>query len=239
MCIPQEWLDAVPALQQGKHGPLLQRMETMRAQGTCIYPEKENVFYALQVLRPEDVKVIILGQDPYHGAGQAHGLAFSVPEHTAAKAIPPSLKNIFKEIYHDLYTHTQPLHTPPYVPNLKRWATQGILLLNTVLSVEHGKAHSHASWGWQDITSAILYSIASKQSVAVLLWGKAAQNYIPLFSQETTINNSAEPPLPKKHLILTAPHPSPLSAHTGFFGCKHFSQVNSWLKAQGHNEIIW
>ncbi len=225
------WADFVPALQQGKHVALLQRIAALRQEGRTIYPAQQDIFQALELVKPQDVRVIILGQDPYHGPNQAHGLAFSVPQNTEAKAIPPSLKNIFKEIYSDIYAKENPLHKPPYSPQLASWAKQGVLLLNTVLTVEHGKAHSHANLGWKEITQDILHSLAKKKEpLAVLLWGKAAQSYAPLF---------LDGELPAQHLVLTAAHPSPLSAHTGFFGCQHFSQVNAWLRAQNKKEISW
>ncbi len=227
MHIPQEWLDVVPALQKGQHLTLLEHVLQLRQCGHVIYPEQEKIFYALQLTKPAATQVIILGQDPYHGKGQAQGLAFSVPENI--KAIPPSLKNIFKEISTDIYGQDSWTESPN--PCLERWATQGVLLLNTVLSVEEGKAHSHAHLGWQNITKSILESLAaSSHPLAVLLWGKPAQNYAPIFSQQHTAT---------QHLVLTAPHPSPLSAHRGFLGCKHFSRVNTWLKQQGKKSIEW
>ncbi len=197
----------------------------MRTDHQHIFPEQHNIFHALALTQPEHVRCVILGQDPYHGFGQAQGLAFSVPAHTASKALPPSLKNIFKEIHADVYYNSS-AYTPS--PCLERWAEQGILLLNTVLTVQEGKAHSHAHLGWQDITRQILISVAALQPLAVLLWGKPAQSYATLFSNT-----------PHAHLILTAPHPSPLSAHRGFLGCKHFSQVNAWLEQQDQDSIVW
>ncbi len=233
MHIPQEWLNIVPALQKGEHLTLLEEILRLRQCGHAIYPEQENIFRALQLTKPATTQVIILGQDPYHGKGQAQGLAFSVPKSTPPKAVPPSLKNIFKEICTDIYGQDSWKEPPSPCPNpcLERWAMQGVLLLNTVLSVEEGKAHSHAHLGWQHITKSILESLAaSSHPLAVLLWGKPAQGYAPIFSQQHTA---------AQHLVLTAPHPSPLSAHKGFLGCKHFSIVNAWLKQQGKKDIEW
>ncbi len=235
--IPQEWLCFVPALKAGKHLSLLNTIAALRHDGKKIYPQQENIFQALQYAKPEEIKVIILGQDPYHGPEQAHGLAFSVPEHMPA---PPSLRNIFKEISQDRQLQsgflTQEKQCPQQgvSPNLVRWAKQGVLLLNDVLSVEHGKALSHEKLGWQVITQDILTALAQNklqntqpQPLAVLLWGNSARRHAQLFLQAQV------------HLVLEAPHPSPLSAFRGFFGCGHFSTVNTWLLAQGQKSIAW
>ena len=188
-------------------------------QSARCHPRPENWFAALrEVGRPEQVRVCILGQDPYHGPGQAHGLSFSVPR---GVTIPPSLRNMFKEVARDCGG------TPPAHGDLQTWAAQGVLLLNDVLSVEEGKAASHAELGWQAVTRAILSSLRHRP-VAFLLWGRHARSH----RAEIEVLRS-------DHLILEAPHPSPLSAHRGFFGCGHFSAVNRWLSTRGETPIEW
>jgi uracil-DNA glycosylase len=186
--------------------------------GKNIYPQKKDIFNALTLCPFENTKVVILGQDPYHGEGQAHGLAFSVPNGIPA---PPSLKNIFKEIANDL---SCPL---PKNTDLTHWAKQGVLLLNTTLTVEAGKANSHANWGWQQFTDKIIQLLNNHEKpIVFLLWGAFA------IKKSLLIDNP-------KHCILTAPHPSPLSVYRGFFGCKHFSQANTFLIKQGRDPIEW
>ena len=183
-----------------------------------VYPAPKNIFNALELCPLDAVKVVILGQDPYHGPGQAHGLSFSVPDDIKT---PPSLQNIYKEIKSDIGTDI------PESGNLERWAKQGVLLLNATLTVEKSQAGSHQGWGWETFTDAIIKTVSDqKEHVVFLLWGKHAQ------AKEDLIDGS-------KHLILKAPHPSPFSAHTGFFGCKHFSQTNEYLKKNGLEEIEW
>jgi len=182
-----------------------------------IYPPKSQVFSAFRT-NLDDVKVVILGQDPYHGPHQAHGLAFSVREGIDT---PPSLFNMYKEIEADLGT---PI---PQSGNLQRWADQGVLLLNNVLTVEAHQAGSHRGHGWELFTEAtIRYLSDNRENLVFLLWGRDAR------SKASLINQS-------KHLILEAPHPSPLSAHSGFFGCKHFSKTNAYLTAHKLPEIVW
>lgn len=217
---PPAWRAFVPELAAGAHLPLLQRVAALRARQT-IYPAQANIFAALQAAAPENVRVIILGQDPYHGPGQAHGLCFSVQPPCPA---PPSLVNIFKEIQADVYGGA-PLPDPSAC--LTRWARQGVLLLNTILSVQAGRALSHANLGWQAITRGILTALAAHHPLAVLLWGRPAQ--------DAAAGLFRTPP----HLVLRAPHPSPLSAHRGFFGCRHFSRANRWLEGQGLPPIRW
>jgi uracil-DNA glycosylase len=162
--------------------------------------------------------VVILGQDPYHGEGEAHGLAFSVQN---ALKCPPSLRNIQKEICSDLGQKT------PENGDLSDWARGGVLLLNTVLTVRKDAAFSHQNRGWEEFTRAVILHLSSRaQPIVFMLWGKPAEKYAALLDGE-------------KHLILIAPHPSPLSAHRGFFGCKHFSKANAWLKSRGQEEIPW
>jgi uracil-DNA glycosylase len=185
---------------------------------TLVFPQPTQVFKAFELCPFPAVKVVILGQDPYHGAGQAHGLAFSVPEDIA---IPPSLRNIYKELENDVKI------TTPSSGNLEHWARQGVLLLNATLTVEASNPGSHQSYGWETFTNAVIKNIAiEKEHIVFLLWGASA------IKKKVLIDES-------KHLVLTAPHPSPLSAHRGFFGCKHFSTTNSYLKQNGLSEIIW
>ena len=184
-----------------------------------IYPPSEDIFNALHYTPLKDVKVLILGQDPYHNEHQAHGLSFSVlPDQ---KDIPPSLQNIYKELSDDLGC---------YIPNngyLKKWADQGVLMLNTVLTVRAHQANSHQGKGWENFTDAIIRKLNElDRPMVYMLWGKPAQTKIRM------LNNP-------KHLILKAPHPSPLSAHRGFFGCKHFSQANEFLEKNGIEPIDW
>lgn len=183
-----------------------------------IYPQKENIFFAFENTPFSDVKVVLLGQDPYHGPNQAHGLSFSVDSLEAK--FPPSLRNIFKELESDLSikrTRT----------NLEDWAKQGIFLLNTTLTVEAGKAGSHRKKGWETFTDKVISLLNErKDPVIFVLWGKDAQNKIPLITSP-------------EHFILTAPHPSPLSAYHGFFGTKPFSQINGILKNLGKAEIFF
>ena len=182
-----------------------------------IYPAKEQVFSAFRTDLNE-VKVVIIGQDPYHGAGQAHGLAFSVSRRVA---IPPSLVNIFKEIHDDLGADI------PSDGNLKRWANQGVLLLNNTLTVEANRAGSHRGKGWETFTDAMIRMLDEEREDSVfLLWGRDAR------AKKNLIDG-------KKHLILEAAHPSPLSAYNGFFGCRHFSKTNEYLKQHGKKEIDW
>ena len=185
-----------------------------------VYPPQEQLFAAFRLTPPEQLRCVILGQDPYHEPGQAHGLAFSVPEGTA---LPPSLRNILKERSDDLGLPERKSG------DLSDWARQGVLLLNTVLTVRKGAAGSHASFGWQQFTDAVVRAIGTlPQPVAFILWGGHAQQKKNLAAQ------SAYP-----RLILTAPHPSPLSSWRGFFGSKPFSQVNAYLASQGEQEIMW
>lgn len=182
-----------------------------------IYPVKENWLRALQLTPLNQVKLVLVGQDPYHGAGQAEGLSFSVAE---GIALPPSLKNIYKELTSDLDQQ------PPLSGSLIPWAKQGVLLLNRVLTVEEGRANSHQNQGWEEFTAKILQLVnQQEQAVVFLLWGKSA---IDLAKN-----------LNSRHLVLTAPHPSPLSAYRGFLGCKHFSKANAWLAEQNLTPINW
>lgn len=187
------------------------------ASGRQVFPPLDNVFYALNHLPPEQVRVVILGQDPYHGAGQAHGLCFSVPQGVRP---PPSLVNIFKEI-------GQSYGRAPQSPNLSPWAAQGVLLLNAVLTVREGQAGSHRGQGWEELTDRVIQVLSGTQRpVVFLLWGSFAKAKRPLIDGT-------------RNVILQAPHPSPLSAHRGFFGCGHFVRVNQILAQQGEPPIEW
>lgn len=184
-----------------------------------IYPPADDIFNALHLTPLSDVKVLILGQDPYHNAHQAHGLSFSVlPEQ---KELPPSLQNIYQELQNDLGCD---------IPNngyLKKWADQGVLLLNTVLTVRAHQANSHQGKGWEQFTDAIIHAVSQQdRPIVYMLWGRPAQSKIPMLTNP-------------KHLILKAPHPSPLSAYRGFFGCRHFSQANEFLVKNGVEPIDW
>ncbi len=183
-----------------------------------VYPNMYDIFNALKTTSYSDVKVVILGQDPYHGPNQAHGMCFSVKKGVEA---PPSLKNIFKELQDDCGCSI-----PPH-GELTEWAKQGVLLLNTVLTVRAGQANSHANKGWEILTDQIIRLLNEKQTpIVFLLWGRNAQNKISLITNPN-------------HLILKCAHPSPLSAYNGFFGCHHFSKTNAFLKEHGMKEIDW
>lgn len=216
----QTWHEAIGEQRQLTYfQDLIARVQEQRAQGITIYPPKEDVFNAFKLTPLEQVKVVILGQDPYHGPEQAHGLAFSVKPHVA---IPPSLRNIYKELAEDIPGFVIPKHG-----DLRLWAHQGVLLLNTVLTVQAGEAHSHASWGWETFTDAVVAQLnAQREHLVFLLWGSHAQKKGQMIDRH-------------KHLVLSSAHPSPLSAHRGFLGNRHFSQTNAYLQAQGLAAIDW
>ena len=196
----------------------LQAFVQKRRAEVRVFPEEKNVFNALELTPFESVKVVILGQDPYHGFGQAHGLSFSVQKGTP---LPPSLKNIYKELQEDIGGEL------PTEGDLSHWAKQGVLLLNTVLTVEEGNANSHKGKGWERLTNRLIESLNElNHPVIFILWGKPAQD-----KEKLIINPN--------HLILKAPHPSPLSAYRGFFGSKPFSRVNDILIQQGQTPIRW
>ena len=203
---------------QDYYQQLLEFLEYESAHNKTIYPLKDQIFNAFDLSSFENTKVIILGQDPYHNEGQAHGLSFSVPE---GVSIPPSLRNIYQELLSDLDI------TPSQSGNLTHWASQGVLLLNSVLTVEKNSPGSHAKSGWVDFTDTVIDILNDKkQNLVFLLWGAYAQKKAELIDQN-------------KHLVLTAAHPSPFSAHKGFFGCKHFSQTNDYLKMHNQQPIDW
>jgi uracil-DNA glycosylase len=189
-----------------------------KAAGKAIYPPGSQIFAALDTTPFDEVKVVILGQDPYHGPGQAHGLCFSV---APGVAVPPSLLNIFKEISRDLDL-PRPQHGC-----LSSWARQGVLLLNAVLTVEHGQAGSHQGKGWEELTDACIEALnREREGLVFLLWGSHAQAKGRLIDS-------------RRHLVLKAPHPSPLSAHRGFLGCGHFSRCNRYLEENDRLPIDW
>jgi uracil-DNA glycosylase len=192
-----------------------------KRRGKRIYPPGPQMFAALDLTPVDQVKVVIIGQDPYHGAGQAHGLCFSVQPGTP---LPPSLVNIFKEINDDLGgQHLLDQHHGC----LRGWARQGVLLLNAVLSVEHSRAGSHQGKGWERFTDAVVARLCeSRRGLVYMLWGSYAQKKGAIVDTQ-------------QNCVLTAPHPSPLSAHRGFFGCKHFSKANAYLQSQGRTPIDW
>jgi uracil-DNA glycosylase len=191
-----------------------------RASKTPIYPPKHEVFAAFQKTPFEKVKVLIMGQDPYHGPGQAHGFSFSVKPEVK---MPPSLKNIFKELTQDLQI------PPPEHGCLLNWAEQGVLMLNAVLTVRENEPLSHRKKGWEEFTDAVISKLSNRQDpVIFVLWGKAAEEKC----RSILDSNPA-------HIVLTAAHPSPYSAHSGFFGCQHFSKINQHLKKLGKDPIDW
>ncbi|MDF1615012.1 uracil-DNA glycosylase [Desulfurivibrio dismutans] len=204
---------AQPYMQQ-----LREFLRQEKAAGKVIYPPGGEMFNAMNLTPFPAVKVVVLGQDPYHGPGQAHGLCFSVRPGTA---IPPSLLNIYKELKSDVG------FTPPTHGYLKEWARQGVLLLNATLSVERGKAGSHQGKGWERFTDRIVALLSEQgEHLVFLLWGGYAQKKGAIIDR-------------RRHLVLQAPHPSPLSATRGFFGCRHFSQTNAYLTANGKTPIDW
>ena len=214
----QSWFDLLKDEFEKDYFKNLQKFLDEEYSKFTVYPKVENIFNALNLVKFENVKVVILGQDPYHEPGQAHGLAFSVE----SGQLPPSLQNIFKEIKNDLNLDMSTTNG-----NLTSWAKQGVLLLNTVLTVRRGQANSHKDKGWEILTGKIIESLNnSKTPIVFLLWGAQAKKI------GEKITN-------KKHLVLSAVHPSPLSAYNGFFGCKHFSKANQFLSQNGLKEINW
>ena len=208
---------------QEKQQPYFQQImkfvESERAAGKTIYPPSQDVFNAFNLTELAKVKVVILGQDPYHGPNQAHGLCFSV---LPSVKTPPSLVNIYKELATDISGFTIPQHG-----FLQSWAEQGVLLLNTVLTVEQAQAHSHAKIGWERFTDRVIQQLSEHcNGVIFLLWGSHAQKKGSVIDKH-------------KHHLLSGPHPSPLSAYRGFFGCKHFSKTNELLLQQGKSPINW
>lgn len=194
-------------------------LQREKQEGKVIFPSGPLIFNAFNHTPFNDVKVVILGQDPYHGNGQAHGLSFSVQK---GVSVPPSLRSIYKELQSDISGFVVPQHG-----ELTQWADQGVLLLNATLTVRKAEPASHQKKGWETFTNQAIKSLSEKRSGLVfLLWGKNAQAKIPLIDE-------------KKHTILTAAHPSPYSAYSGFFGCRHFSKTNEILANQGQTPVNW
>ena len=216
--IQNDWLEAIGDEFKKPYYKELYDFVKAEYSTTAVYPPSDDIFNALHLTALKDVKVLVLGQDPYHGANQAHGLSFSV---LPGQKIPPSLRNIYQELHDDLGC---------YIPNngyLEKWAKQGVLMLNTVLTVRAHKPNSHQGKGWEQFTDAIIEAVNKEERpIVYLLWGRPAQSKIPMLDNP-------------KHLILKAPHPSPYSADRGFFGCRHFSQANEFLRANGQEPIDW
>ena len=216
--ISNDWLPAVNAEFKKPYYKELYKFVKQEYSKNVVFPPSEDIFNALHLTPLSEVKVLILGQDPYHNYNQAHGLCFSV---LPGNDTPPSLVNIYKELNDDLGC---------YIPNngyLVKWAKQGVLMLNTVLTVRAHQANSHAGHGWEQFTDAIIEAVNKEdRPIVYMLWGAPAQRKIPMLTNP-------------KHLILKAPHPSPLSAYRGFFGCKHFSKCNEFLKENGLEPIDW
>ena len=213
------WSDVLgPEKEKPYFKAILECLSRELAAGKTIYPPQQHIFSAFKETPFDSVKVVILGQDPYHGPNQAHGLAFSVQPKVK---MPPSLKNIFQELHADIGIA---------IPNngcLKSWAHQGVLLLNTALSVERGQPQSHAHIGWHTFTDEVIRKLSEDTKPLVfLLWGAHAQSKIPLIEE-------------KRHLILKAAHPSPFSAYRGFMGCRHFSKANDFLERNGRGAVNW
>jgi len=217
--IEQSWkAELEEEFQQPYFEGIVNFLKAEKQKGKIIYPPGPLIFNAFTETPFDKIKVVILGQDPYHNPGQAHGLSFSVP---LGVSPPPSLVNIFKEIKEDLG------FTPPNHGNLEKWAKQGVLLLNAALTVEANTPMSHSAIGWYHFTDSVIHHISqNKEHVVFILWGKFAQGKEPLIDKN-------------KHLILKAAHPSPLSAYNGFYGCKHFSKTNQWLNQKGITPIDW
>jgi uracil-DNA glycosylase len=216
--IPLAWKDLIiDELSKPYFTKLTERVREEYLSG-AVFPHPTKIFRAFNYFEPAETKVVILGQDPYHTPGVAHGLSFSTE---SSNPVPPSLQNIFKELeleYGQKVNHN---------PDLTRWAAQGVLLLNASLTVKSGLANSHADYGWHTFTDAIIKALSEKhEHIVFLLWGAFA------CKKEAEIDRT-------KHLVLKAPHPSPLSAHKGFFGCNHFKQANEYLKQYGRSEINW
>ncbi len=217
--ITNDWLNEIQEEFSKPYYKELYKFVKTEYESQKVFPPSEDIFNAFHFTPLSEVKVLLLGQDPYHNERQAHGLSFSVlPEQ---KDIPPSLQNIYKELQEDCGC---------YIPNngyLKKWADQGVLLLNTVLTVRAHQANSHQHKGWEKFTDAIIEAVNKQdRPIVYMLWGKPAQSKIKMLDNP-------------KHLILKAPHPSPLSAFRGFFGCKHFSQANTFLEEHGVEPIDW
>jgi uracil-DNA glycosylase len=216
---PTNWLALLDVNAKAQLDRAIVAAEGELALGKHVFPARENWFAAFNHVAPTNVRAVILGQDPYPTAGNAMGLAFSVPR---GVKVPASLKNIYKTLQNDLGIQ------PVAHGDLSAWAVEGVLLLNTMLTVEEGKPNAHADFGWRQMTDAVIAAVGagSESPKAFLLWGAQAQKKIPMIDAN-------------QHLVLTAPHPSPLSARRGFFDCKHFSKTNAFLTANGQTAIDW
>ena len=214
------WMNVLSVeFQQDYFKNLMEFITSEKNKGKLIFPSSPDIYNAFNLTPLNKVKVVILGQDPYHGDGQAHGLSFSVKDDIK---LPPSLKNMFKELEDDIDAFQLPTSG-----NLSKWAAQGVLLLNTILTVEANKAASHQKQGWEQFTDNVIKLVSKEcEHVVFLLWGKYAEQKERLIDEQ-------------KHLILKAAHPSPFSAYRGFFGCKHFSKVNEYLNSEGRTAIDW
>lgn len=217
--LDKDWLQLLDEKTKDHFNAVCKKVQqTYKVHKGQIYPPKDRVFAAFNLTAPKDVKVVIIGQDPYHTEGYANGLCFSV---NPSMSIPKSLKNILKEVRDDTNKDIQ------LNGDLSEWAKQGVLLLNSLLTVEKGKPNSHAGMGWEEFTDAIISKISFQQNAIVfMLWGSKAQQKIDSINRD-------------KHLVLTAPHPSPLSVYRGFYGCKHFSKANEFLTANKKDGINW
>ena len=212
--LPEEWARILPPEIADEH---LRRVREERAAGITVYPPPGQIFNALRLTPPDAVRAVILGQDPYHGPGEAMGIAFAVPE--SCTKLPPSLRNILRELRDDLGVDCS--------SDLTRWARQGVLMLNTTLSVRKDLPFSHKNLGWNKLTDAVISAVSnSTKPVAFILWGKPAQSKLPLIDQT-------------RHAVFQSAHPSPLSASRGFFGSKPFSKTNAWLQNMNQDTIEW
>ena len=218
MLLNDEWLSFLQDELQKQYFQDLQHEINIQYKSKTIFPKFKNIFRAFNLVEPKKIKVVIIGQDPYHGLNQANGLAFSV---SSECKIPPSLRNIFKELIDDIGCDN------PKNGVLDIWAEQGVLLMNTILSVEESKPHSHKNMGWEEFTDAIISKLSLDfNNIVFILWGGESQK------KERLVDTS-------KHLILKASHPSPLSSYRGFFGSKPFSKTNEYLKSHNKSEINW
>lgn len=216
--VPQAWQGLLEDICRAEYFQRLDALVTQAYEAGEVYPPRAQLFACLEAVPPEGVRAVILGQDPYHGPGQANGLCFSVGD---GVPFPPSLVNIFKEVHDDTGAPV------PASGNLDRWAEQGVLLLNAVLTVRAHEAASHAGHGWERFTDEVVKAIAlRKQGVVYMLWGSYAQRKASVVD-------------PQRNCILKAVHPSPLSAYRGFFGCRHFSRANEYLQSIGREPIRW
>ncbi|HRQ61989.1 MAG TPA: uracil-DNA glycosylase [Alphaproteobacteria bacterium] len=217
--LEKDWLDILqPEFDQAYMQKLKAFLQAEKDAGKTIFPKGPDIFNALNTTRLADIKIVIIGQDPYHGPGQAHGLSFSVPP---GIALPPSLRNIYKEIEAEYGCQM------PRTGDLTGWAEQGVLLLNATLTVQSGLAGSHQKKGWEPFTDAVIRTVNERcQNVVFLLWGSYAQKKGAIIDRT-------------KHLVLESVHPSPLSAHRGFFGCGHFKKANQYLESHGKTPVDW